>query len=122
MNTLVKGTVIYHGTRWREGQIKWWEKGFPNKEGEDGGVSYSLDDRSSPKIRMAQVVIQYKLIKDLDYLVCNSKADFYPTFSNNPEILACWTRVENELSMRLMVQGVYLKYHTDSTQSACTIM
>lgn len=122
MPTLEKGTIIYHGTRWKQGQEKWWKTGFPNKEGEDGGISFCLDDSSSPKITNAEVLIQYKLIKDLSYLVCKSKAEFYNVFSKQPQTIACWTKTENELAIRLVVQGAYLQYHTDSTASSCVVM
>lgn len=117
MKIMSKNSVIYHGTKWEPSEPKWWRgtsNPYPNKVGEDGGISYSLDKYSSPKLRNAKVVVEYELTKDLPYIECSHKCEFRRVLNDNPTVLAVWTKHENELVIRNIVQGACLKYKTDS--------
>lgn len=108
-----KGSLVYHGTRWQQGQEKWWVNDFPRVEDkDDGGICYCLDNKSSPKIKIAQVLITFEVIHDIRAKICKNKGQFQHALRDND---AAWTHAENELRINLDRQHLYLKYKTDST-------
>lgn len=113
MPTLERGRLIYHGTRWHDPQEKWWRRAnnFPDRIGEDGGISYSLDLESSSKIRRAQVVITYRVTQDLDYVECRNKGEFFDKLKEGHN--AVWTEAENELVIKVNQQVRYLEFLRD---------
>jgi hypothetical protein len=110
---LAKGTILYHGTRWQPSEPKWWGIGkFPNKVGEDGGVSFTLDCDATPKVKNAQVILEYELLMDIDAIDCKSKAEFYDILrSNNAAV--CYTKKEEEVVISLDYLSTYLQFGTD---------
>lgn len=91
-----EGTSFFHGTRWASGNPRWWESGspFPNKEGEDGGISFTSDPDASPKTKNANVLLEYKLLWELDATYCASKGDFYSLVQKGN---VCCTDAEKEI-------------------------
>ncbi len=92
---LPSGTPLFHGTRWSGGP-KWWESGLPNKQGEDGGISFALNPNATPKIKNAQYILEYKLRRDVRVTGCPSKGDFHAILSRNRQAV-CYTPHETEL-------------------------
>lgn len=93
---LKKGTPLFHGTRWVKNTQKWWENSMPNKTGEDGGISFALDPNQTPKIRNAQIILEYRLKKDVTVTGCRSKGDFYEILSQDSQAV-CYAVHETEL-------------------------
>ena len=102
---IAKDADLYHGTRWKEGDPQWWltGDGFPDKVGEDGGISFTLDKDASPKIKNAQVILFYKAIE------CAKKGDFYKTLQANPDKV-CYTKAEEEVVIGIKYLKTYIKY------------
>jgi hypothetical protein len=97
---LAKGTSLFHGTRYEKGGPKWWEgddSPYPNRAGEDGGVSFTRDVDASPKTKNANVLLEYTLAWDLDAIHCASKGEFYKIFQNDSSAV-CFTDHEQEVS------------------------
>lgn len=109
--TLSAGTTLYHGTRWRPGDVRWWEGSspFPNQEGEDGGVSFTLHPDASPKTRNADVVLGYQLEWDVNAFHCSSKGEFYPLLKSNPENV-CYASAEEEVVFSLEYVAEWLRF------------
>jgi hypothetical protein len=97
---LPRGTSLFHGTRWQEGEQEWWRTSTPGrKNDEDGGVSYTLVPETSPKVRNAHVILEYKLTRDVDVTVCKSKADFGRNLKSQDDV--CYTPAEQEVKIRV---------------------
>jgi hypothetical protein len=99
---LAQGTCLYHGTRWQEGEDEWWRRSGATpgrRDDEDGGVSFTLDPGSTPKVRNANVIIRYRLTRDVDAKHCSSKAQFHSELQSNGE-LACYAKAEQEVKIR----------------------
>ncbi len=76
---IAKGEHVFHGTRWTAGEEKWWATpdNFPNKVGADGGVSFALDARASPKTRQPGIVpLDYEVTQEIRAVHCASKGEF----------------------------------------------
>jgi hypothetical protein len=107
--TLPKGTRLYHGTRWHEGEKEWWKTSFPGHEGEDGGISFTLDPKSTPKVKNAQIIIEYKLKQNTNVIYCKGKGDFKKILTGNPDSV-CYTNAEREISIAPNKVATYLEY------------
>lgn len=103
------GTSVYHGTQRREGEKEWWlgENPYPNKEGEDGGVSFTLNPNASPKTRKATVLLEYTVEWNIQAFHCERKGDFYDIFRENPEAI-CYTLAEEELVIPVNAVSTWL--------------
>lgn len=107
---LKKGTSLYHGTRYQNDQKQWWGIGkFPNKEGEDGGVSFTLDADATPKVKNANVILEYTLTRNVDAIECKSKGEFYQILKNDATSV-CYTRHEQEVVIALAHLDHYLEF------------
>jgi hypothetical protein len=107
---LKKGTPLYHGTRWVATTPKWWGIGkFPNKVGEDGGVSFTLDCDATPKVKNAQMILEYELLQDVEAIECDTKAQFYDILRSNGAAV-CYTKQEQEVVIGLDYLPVYLQF------------
>lgn len=106
-----QGTLLFHGTRWQSGQVKWWEgrNPFPNRVDEDGGVSLTLDYGSTPKVRNAHVVLVYRATTTITAVHCASKAGFHAILSQRRADV-CYTFLEREVKFRDGVLGRYLAF------------
>jgi hypothetical protein len=115
---LEKGTSLYHGTRWQKGATKWWRDSsspFPNKEGEDGGISFTLDPDATAKVKNANVILEYSLAKDVEARQCSSKGEFYKILQND-SLAVVYTEKEQEVVMTLQALPMYLdKFVTEWT-------
>jgi hypothetical protein len=93
---LTKGTPLFHGTRWSTGNPKWWETSTPDKTGEDGGISFALDPAETPKIKNAQIILEYKLRKDIQVTGCPNKGAFHSILTKDNKAV-CYTTKETEI-------------------------
>ena len=110
-SALDSGTYLYHGTRWREGTPKWWGAGkYPNKEGEDGGISFTLRPEATPKVKNADVILVYQLTKQIPLLMCPTKGDFYKQLRRGS---ACYTPTEQEVVFQLADLASHLRFVQD---------
>lgn len=72
-----KGTHLFHGTRWNKKDARWWETSYPGtRNDEDGGVSFAIDPKETPKISNASVILRYTLNQDTKVIYKSSKAGF----------------------------------------------
>jgi hypothetical protein len=114
---LKRGTRLYHGTIWREGDLIWWGSGkYPNKQGEDGGVSFTLNKNSSSKTRNAGIIIEYSLKDDTCVIHCEHKSKFSSILRLIPEAI-CYTKSEEEVVIGVNYQSEYLQYECISPGS-----
>jgi hypothetical protein len=103
-----RGTLIYHGTT--DDPSEWWKTSTPGiRDDEDGGVSFTLIPRSTPKVRNHDVIIEYKFTRDADATVCASKTEFYALL-NSASLLIGYAKAENEIKIRMEDAGYYLAY------------
>ena len=68
------------------------------RDDEDGGVSFTLDPGSTPKVKNANVIIRYRLTQDVNAKHCSSKAQFHSELQSNGE-LACYAKAEQEVKI-----------------------
>lgn len=95
-HTFVKGTQLFHGTK---GDKQWWlEDPFPNKEGEDGGLSFTLDPNASPKTRNATMLLVYAFNEDVKAEVHDTKGSFRKSLQADSSAV-CHTAAEAEVVM-----------------------
>jgi hypothetical protein len=108
--SLPRGTYLYHGTPWKKGDKQWWGKGqYPKNEGEDGGISYTLDPSATPKIRFKNCpVLVYRTTGVVPLTACPSKSQFLAQFGQRAA--ACYTPTEREVSFRKATMPGYLEY------------
>lgn len=90
-------TTVYHGTR---GELKWWEgsEPFPNRDDEDGGVSFTLDVEASPKTKNASWILDYEFIKDVEAIECRGKHEFYNNFRHDERAVQ-YAEAEKEIKI-----------------------
>lgn|GEM_PF-5739732 len=99
---LATGTYLYHGTRWQEGDNEWWTVSGATpglRDDEDGGVSFTLDPRSTPKVRNASVIIRYQLTQSVNARHCRNKSEFQDELHRNRE-LVCYATTEQEIKIK----------------------
>jgi hypothetical protein len=109
---VAKDTFLWHGARAEDGSERPWyasPDAFPNKIGEDGGTSFTLDYGATPKTRNAHIILQYKARHDFRALICASKGDFHHLLTSGTAI--CYTRVEEEVVFAQGQAQVNLKFH-----------
>lgn len=103
-----KGHLLFHGTRWQEGTQRWWETSMPNRVDEDGGISFTLDPSSTPKVINAQIVIAFRATRLIKARVCKSKGEFYQLLNSTEDV--CYARHEQEVKFRTSVTENYLRF------------
>jgi|SRR5580658_4954260 hypothetical protein len=116
MKELKKGTSLYHGTRWQTGSLEWWtnaESPFPNKVGEDGGISFTLDPDATPKVKNANMILEYTLAKDIAARECGSKGEFHAILQND-HLAVVYTKKEEEVVIHPDALGHYLEKQVDA--------
>ena len=106
--SIPKDTALFHGTK---SDTKWWETSnpYPNKDGEDGGVSFALDPDATSKIRTAEWVLCYKAKIDFIATKHASKSTFY-SYLNAHKTECCYTTTETELVMKAAQCSTYLTF------------
>ena len=111
MPTIAAGTRLYHGTR--KGGYAWWKGGhpFPNHDGEDGGVSFTLDYLSTPKTRAdpSIIILVYEAATTLQVEHCSSKGLFYSKLQQNSEGVF-YADHEQEVVMKAVNAPRYLRF------------
>jgi hypothetical protein len=110
---LPSGTRLYHGTRWRKGEPKWWKNDIPNREDkDDGGVAFTRDPSSTPKVRNAQIIIQYVLKQNVNVILCRTKGEFRAILLANPDAVV-YAPAEQEVRFNIAYARRVLKYQSE---------
>jgi len=109
---LKAGTYLFHGTRWKSGQDKWWLKSIPNSiDKDDGGVCFTRDPSSTPKVRNADIIIQYVLNRTVKVVICRQKGEFKAILEKDPNAVV-YAPAEQEVRFNLPYAQSVLKYDT----------
>ncbi len=112
---LATGTYLYHGTRWQKGENEWWTASgaVPGlKDDEDGGVSFTLDPKSTPKVKNATFILRYQLTRSVSAKHCRSKAEFQSELHRNRE-LVCYATTEQEIKIKKVDLARLIQYVDD---------
>jgi outer membrane lipoprotein SlyB len=107
---LPAGTSLYHGTRWKKGEPQWWKTDIPNSiDKDDGGVAFTRDPSSTPKVRNASIIIQYVLKQNINVIRCKKKGEFRPLLMANSDAVV-YAPAEQEVRFNLGYARQVLQY------------